>query len=248
MKRHLLYSIYPRKDNPEWILNILELKLYADIFDNCTFILREDNTTVDDISFISNLLNSSFKNISLFSLENNIKLGETYGFLDYLGGIIYVEGITFYAHSKGVTHKSGEQLDAIRQWRQQMYTANLHNMQLTELALSTHVCAGAFRMIGGWPQFPFSPWCFAGNFWWINNAKLLEKDWRTIGNDKYAVEGYLGRIIPYEESFCLYEDNCKRNLYKLEQKRTLYKCKRCKWDSYKITKCIYCYKLMDIIS
>jgi len=251
MKRHLLYSIYPRKDNPEWILNILELKLYAQVFDECVFLLREDDTTVDDIDFIYKVLEPFGDDFSCFSIKNDKTLGETHGFIGALGEILHhnPNDITFYAHTKGVTHKPGPRLDAIRQWRQQMYAANLHNMMRTELALSTYVSTGAFRMIGGWPQFPNSSWCYAGNFWWVNNAKLLEKNWDTIGNDNYAVEGYLGRIIPYEESHCSYEDNCKRDLYKAEPpKRTLYKCKRCKWNSYKLIKCMYCYATMEVVT
>ncbi len=247
MKKHLLYSIYPRKDNIEWIMNILELKVYANCFDECHFILREDETTFDDIDFIYNILSPFQKgNALIYSVKNHKTLGETYAFIDYLKGIIHKDGITFYAHTKGVTHTAGKRLDAIRIWRQQMYAANLYNMMKTELALSKYVCAGAFRMKGAWPQFPDSKWCFAGNYWWINNERLREKQYQNIGNDNYAVEGYLGKIIPHEESYCLFEDECKRDLYQLEApKRILYKCKQCKWDSYVLTTCVYCYKNME---
>ncbi len=212
--KNLIYSVYPRANNIEWMLNVLELKKYYDTFDGKKIIIvREDSsTTVSDVEYWYNL----FPKSEIRFVHNNPVLGETLGFLDAIDTILHYDytGYTFYAHTKGVTHTEKDKIKAIRIWRNNMYHACLNIMHFNNVS-----CLGAYGINIKSPLYPQALWSYVGNFWWVKNAKLIDSDWNKITLDKYGVEGYLGSILPWSEAVCILDDHCDKDFYSLEDKR-----------------------------
>ncbi len=208
MIKNLLYSVYPRKDNYEWLMNVIELKKFYHVFNGARqIIIRVDETTVDlEPSFWKAL----FEDASIAVVQNDKSRGETLYFIEFLHELLSHGDFTFYAHTKGVSHNDEHKIKAIRAWRQTMY-----NDCLTfdfDSVLSKYACAGTLRLECNSPDFPQAKWCYVGNFWWVNNKKLLSKKLK-IAHNRFGVEGFLGSLFDIKDSYCVGEDNCHRDMY-----------------------------------
>ncbi len=247
---HLLYNVYPIASNRIWEDNLTELFKYIHIFNGqVRFAIKIDEKTIKQSAntwFNYFYSHHRTNKLDIWFSSNNAQLGETNHFRENLTELIKYDGNLFYAHTKGVRHdkEPSKFQKNIELWRNTMYKECLSNPKEIDKILSTYACAGAYKTTGIWSHLP--AWIYNGNFWWVNLEKLRQKDWITIKQDRYGVEGYLGNIFKYDEAYCLYGgDNAKRNLYTYDPEEIVYKCNRCKFTHTKLTRCSYCGGLMN---
>jgi hypothetical protein len=203
--RHLLYHLYPRR-NGLWRFNVNLLKPHLRLFNGKKVVhIATDNSTEPP-----QLVRDAFEDPTIqFEVTPNHPLHETGPFIDILMPQICSEkGVTFYAHGKGASYGKRD-VPYVLNWARNMYYHNLH--AATFDLLESYEAVGVYRrkMLHG----P-SPWHYSGTFFWFRNDSVFqgEKDWRCIERGPHGVEQYIGCIVPYEHSACVYGDNAP-NLY-----------------------------------
>jgi hypothetical protein len=221
MLRNLIYYVYPRKDNPEWRLNIEYLLRYWDTFMGQKIVtIARDETTVPT-SRVTDLLPLG---VDVWKVPNVPELGEAAAFLPALHLVASTnpDECTFYAHAKGVTYPPDHvRIPNVRAWRETMYDACLARPQAVEQVLQTHACCGCFRRNKpNYKWLPGCPWHFSGTYFWVKHDRLFTRpDWDSLepAQGRHAVEAYLGMRFQLAESRQLVSHG--RNLYNTTPER-----------------------------
>jgi hypothetical protein len=146
--------------------------------------------------------------IEFLFAQNDKSVGETPHFIK-MAKMVESQNedeITFYAHAKGVSYPNPS--SAIRIWCDKMYYHNLADMGFTEHIFSLgYDSMGCFRRISrrlGKDRGKI--WHFSGTFFWFRHSAVFKNEWKdAIRNDcRWGVEGFLGKMMPMEKSFCVY--------------------------------------------
>lgn len=229
MKRHLIYHITPIGT---WRENIKLLREYHKVFNGHKLAVIYQGENMEYYPDIRDEIFWLFDDV--FEMPNHPILRETPSLCFLLNELQRrtSDGIAFFGHTKGVTHKSpeddGNRLESIRLWTEACYRKNLTDIPLVERTLEQYSIAGCFRQPAyGFTNFPPNcPWCFAGTFFWFDVAKMWARDWRVaIFNSRFGAEAFPGFAFPLEESFCFFgETDCHVSLYQLENMRNLLLC------------------------
>jgi DNA-directed RNA polymerase subunit RPC12/RpoP len=179
-------------------------------------------------------------------LPNNNRLQELSGFIENFEKLKSLRSneITFYAHTKGVSHGTRLRDDrfqalprniiAIKQWRDRMYKECLSDPERIDKAMENHSCCGCYliKTVRKLKSKDEIPWVFGGTFWWIKHSEFFSKpDWKKVPRHKHGLENYLCKIFLFKEAFEL--NPCKplhKPLYTIYSPFGLYYCYRCKED------------------
>lgn len=216
MLRNLIYFICPFESNDEWRKNVIELKKYWSIFNGRKLISIATGDDLCNASEVESYID--FNDAEFVHVNNSEKLGEVVAFIPALKKLYSIEEkeVSFYAHAKGVSPgKSDEEIEAVRIWRNLMYAYCLSDPIKIDAALSHYACAGSFAKYGTHHLPMPVKWHFSGTFFWFNHKQLFSKNWKTIENNRYGVEGYLPQFFSEKEMFCLFGDNpIHSNLYR----------------------------------
>jgi hypothetical protein len=190
-------------------MNIEELQKYKDVFNARKLVIVRVGEDIHPPEVVEREFD--LPGVEFIRLPNDKKLGEVSGFIEVLSRLKSYdpEEITFYAHTKGVSHRdeSAKHMDEIRHWRNTMYTKCLDGVGRAEyiLAKPKYACCGCFKQERGVLR---SAWHFAGTFWWVKHSSLFRiKRHTQIIKDRYGVEGYLGNIFVAKEAYCLHSGN-----------------------------------------
>jgi len=216
--RNLLYQVCPFETNDEWLANLEMLFRFWSVFTGKKVISIKTGEKL----VASDLVQERFPKdgtIEFLLIENDAELHERAGFLELLKTVEKTDGITFYAHTKGVSPiDSKEDLEPIRRWRETMYTYNLFDPLRIDAILETYVCCGCFKKYGSHHLSTGAEWHFSGTFFWFKNSRLFSHpDWQTLENDRFAVEGYLSNFFAATDAFCLFGDNPPADIYHYKQ-------------------------------
>lgn len=206
MIRNLLFHLFPVKETI-WTWHAQELVRYRDVWNGKKIVVLAVGAGTADEDVVRDIL--SPLGAEILVRPNSAYYGETAHFLEALSRLESKNPreVTFYAHAKGVTRT--ERTNWIRRWCDAMYRLNLGNVDVTDRLLAAHEAVGAFRLI---KNHSGSPWHYSGTFWWLRHDALFSRDWRTIEDGRWGVEGYPGKHIPLEKSFSLTEDNVSADL------------------------------------
>ena len=109
------------------------------------------------------------------------------------------EQYSFFARTKGTSRLRCDN-ENVKQWVDSLYR---HNLPVDLSLLKAYATLGCFRL-NGHPLCPGSGWHYSGTFFWINHRRVFVREWRKPNDTRYAGEGWLGRFIPVNESYCLY--------------------------------------------
>jgi hypothetical protein len=206
MKRNLLFYLYPAKGSC-WPWHFQQLRQYVDIFNGKrVVVIAQDAGTVpaDEVKAAAAFLNPRFVEV-----QNDPVLCEVPHFHSQLEQFESKDRgeVLFYAHGKGVRHTYF--LENVLAWTECMYRLNLSSPALIDKLLQTHPTVGAFR---GGPHGG-GGWHFSGTFFWMRHDVLFSSDWRRAYHDRYGVEGFPGRVLHVDRSFCLTPNIDHGNLY-----------------------------------
>lgn len=212
--RNLIYQICPLSCNTIWEDNVHELQKYLHHFNGEQHIIIKTGRNMLPEAEVRKQFKNT-KNLYFHPVSNDKHMDESTGLLIALKALHrqQVSGITFYAHSKGVSPKYlAEDYINIQQWNNLMYAHNLKDLSKIERILSKYYCCGCFKRNKYFKNLN-APWHYSGTFFWFNNVSLFSTPgWDSFETDKYFIEGYLGRLFDSNKAYCLFGEDCG-NLY-----------------------------------
>ena len=222
IKKNLAFYICPFACNDERKTNVEILSKHLSIFDGeIAVCVATGNGLVESSEVKSYVSEKISKEIHWISISNDPALGEVKGFIPLMNimAASNPDSATFYCHAKGVTPgKKRSELEAVRMWRDLMYTYCLSDPTRIDAVLQKWPCCGCFKKYGSHHLSTGSPWHFSGTFFWFRNRDIFSKTgWNEVKDDRYWVEGFIGELIPSEDAFCLFgNDPWPCNLYKYD--------------------------------
>lgn len=206
MKRNLLFYIYPIR-NSCWSWHFDKLKQYQAAFNGKRVVVIA--TDANSVSAKEVRDRAAFLDPQFVEVANEPKFCEVEPFHVNLAHFesLNRDEVLFYAHGKGVRHTYF--LENVLAWADCMYGMNLGCPELIEKIAQNHSAIGAFR---GGPHGG-GAWHFSGTFFWLRHDVLFSGPWKNGYADRYGVEGFPGRFIPRDQSFCLTPEIDHGNLY-----------------------------------
>lgn len=220
---NLIYHLWiPQKwgnwENRIYQIHLLCLKKYKNLFTNAIFILSTDD--ISDINRInkieSDIISIGWKGNIKFKIRRNnadLREGKTF-YNDLILNLNKYKGLTFFAHSKGMTNNAmggfdGRNIDSIEQWITSMYYLNLNffNEVIDNLlnGVSIDICYGALltRQTSIWNK---ESWQYNGSFIWINTKKLydyikIEGKYIPQCTDRLYAESFLQKMLPFDFNY-----------------------------------------------
>jgi len=208
MKRNLLFYIYPIRGSC-WSWHFDRLTEYKEVFTGKRMIVIAKDERTEDIAKVRE--QAAALRAQIFEVTNDSKFGELNPFHEHLK---YFESVNrdellFYAHGKGVTHTWYR--ENVLAWANGLYKMNLACPALIDKLAIKYQAIGALRGKG---SHGGGSWHFSGTFFWLRHDGLFSSPkWRERYADRYGVEGFPGRVIPFERSFCLSPEGNFGNLY-----------------------------------
>lgn len=213
MKKNLLYHCTPTP-NEVWRWNLDQLLPRVHHFDGVKLIAIAQGTLEDGTELLpwSEVRKHIPLDIKCVPTKNDPVLRETASLPELLRRLRDTArgaGITFYAHSKGISRGGApyKMQEAIRLWTQVMYEMCLDRVPEIEKILETKACCGAFKRYGRFGHFPrTSHWHYSGTFFWFRNDKLFQKEWENVPRSRYGAEAYLSTLFDESEAGCIFGD------------------------------------------
>jgi len=203
--RNLIYYAYFNISNiPNYIYqHIFLLKKYRDVFDGekIIYIATDDDITSEVEIKLKSYFN--FLNATITVVKNNPETRESEYFIQQLKDLKETKkdgSITFYAHTKGSTYDTN---DNILKWIVSMYFFNLESQNLLNIEsnLENKIFAGIFRIDFPCPPWVIVNWHYSGTFFWFSD-KLFDIDtWDINPKDRFSVESYPGSKCNIEQSY-----------------------------------------------
>jgi hypothetical protein len=205
---HLLYHIYPRPV-PRLILNLERILQHRRLFDGqMLFSVVEDEPGLIPAAKIEAYLRQRLadhrpERLEFFRVANSGSEAQALfnTLLPHVAG--EKDAFSFCAHTKGT---SATRCDSpwVLLWTHWLYEHCLLPREQLLQVLPGCGAAGCFRIRRHPPGQPESAWHFSGAFFWLNHARVFQRDWQPPGPSRYAGESWLGTFLPEEESHCFF--------------------------------------------
>jgi len=215
--RNLIYHVYPLRKNNEWIRNLQQLRRRLHLFNGKRVVAVATAPNLDHPDFVAAVLG---KNVEYLICPNDPRLREVQTFLPLLQAVRSTTNheATFYAHTKGCSQHhdlNRDTLLAIRYWRNRMYHELLDHYPTIFCALADYAAAGCFKINVSQqtPPLMTSPtgltsgdWHFAGTYFWFRHDRIFrDPHWSEIGDDPFAAEMWLGKLLDPPEAKSVYQ-------------------------------------------
>lgn len=205
MIRNLIYHITPLAD---WRWNLELLKKHIAQFNGAKIAFVAQGAGVEPLTEIIPEL-ACFDTI--WPIDNDPELRETPSLFRGLTLLPRYadkdEGITFFAHTKGVTRVGHP---AVKLWTETMYEKNLSDLYQVSTMIRSYPVLGCFKRYGEFPVLPDgNSWHYSGAFYWFDNKALYARDWKAaIKPHRYGAEAFPGFLYSELEGGCLFADDC----------------------------------------
>lgn len=188
MVRNLLYHVTPMA-NYRW--NIYQLQKRLHLFDGGKMLVAvAQGPGMYPIKTVRRLFPPQ---VEVFTVDNDKNLRETASFPLLLARAKEwpKDEITFYAHTKGITHGKDP---AVTLWTQALHFFNLDLIQQVEQMFQKKDLSmvGSLVRHGVFDHFPKeSKWHYAGTFFWFKNEKIFNlPNWSYVPKMKYGTEAW----------------------------------------------------------
>lgn len=232
--RNLLFHITPIGN---WGWNLEQLVQRIDIFNGVKIfaVVEDKDKKFESFEKIKNYLQGWLGlNCEVLKFKNDIKLRETVSLLSLLENLKQEaehDSITFYGHTKGVTHVAHR---AVKLWTEALYKYNLDAEYLLEVErlLTWFPVVGSMKRYGRLQNFPPNTydWHYSGTFFWFRNEELFKREWEeSITPHRYGTEAYLSFMYTPIEAGVVFGDGVG-DLYDLRYTSRLLSGKLKKWQ------------------
>ena len=217
--RHMLYHIWPNKDNDTWKWNVAHLKAYIDQFDGVRSV---GVVTTHQSILVGNPQTATLAEVQAefagvridnwIELPNNPAKRECITFIPLMQTLPKGENdITWYGHAKGVRHAT-DTIPLI--WSHVQYRLTLDNAEQVLAQLQTYPITGCFKRHNEFTLPKHHRWHYSGTFFWFRNKEVFDKpEWSDLAPNFFAgVEAWPSRLFSVVEGGCLFYDHAG-NLY-----------------------------------
>jgi len=216
-RRNLIFHLYPLKKNPEWLLNLNQIRRRWSLFNARRIVAIATGPGLLPINRVRLLVPGDAQ---ILDIPNDTRLRESASFLSLLRAVrtVHRDEATFYAHSKGTSPHNAQdpaKISAIRLWRNRMYTELLDDWPLVAHALRNFATCGTFKIdYSAYPDhvmrsptgLDWGTWHYAGTFFWFRHDNVFRNPhWSAIGDDPYAAEMWLGALIDTKRAATIYQ-------------------------------------------
>jgi len=207
--RHLLYHIYPKR-NDIWKWNVDLLLPYLPLFNGRRIVaIAVDESTVE-ADKVKDAFGGAVLEFMVF--RNNKKAGEMVSFLPLLAQVQTDDPnvATFRAHAKGTSRFERDLRDHLREWTKLLYTANLADWDQVRKDLEEAAMTGACRKFDQFRKRPpVGKPTYSGSFYWFRNCYVYSRDWQSVDNPRWGCESWPARLFTKQETRCLLIDDTK---------------------------------------
>lgn len=229
MIRNLIYHITPMGS---WKENVRQLLHRFNVFNGVKIIAIAEGDNLQPVENVKEAF-ERYPEVKFLTVPNDISLRETASFpllLHSLNKLVEPTDltITFYGHTKGVTHTSNR---AIKLWTRGCYIFNLDNVLEIERQLTWFPIVGSFKRYRVTPNFPpgSNDWYYSGTFFWFKNKEIFDRDWQgAIKMHRYGVEAWPSFLFKPTEGGVVFGDGVG-DMYDIRYVRDLYKKEGIKW-------------------
>jgi hypothetical protein len=180
--------------------NLSLLERYKSIFDGEKVIyIATDDEVTNESEMIYKSYFSFLENSNIKIVKNHPDNRESEYFIQQLSDLKELadeDSITFYAHTKGGTYNSN---DNVLRWITSMYFFNLEQENLLtveKFMIDDKAFSGIFRVDKIWDPWVLSNWHYSGTFFWMNNRLIFSKNWNEFEKGRFSVEAYPGYLFP----------------------------------------------------
>jgi hypothetical protein len=214
--------------------NLLELPKYVDIFDGELFVTLASGKNLLPKDWLRRSIQDSFylagvdtQRLVIEDVDNNDSRETVHFFDKMLPRLQSDGGYTFFCHSKGV---SREACPHVSLWTDWLYQFSLANPKVVHSILEGNCFAGTLltqsydrtvdsdhtieiaRTIGG----NTVPWEYSGTFFWMNDDRLMERNFNTKYRGRWSVEAWPGQVAPFDCAGSLFRPHTFRGHYEDE--------------------------------
>ena len=201
-KRNLIYHVWPVKGSL-WKWNIEQLLQRIDIFNGRRLISIFHDEHSEDPDTVKGLLDGHGCE---FLMTPNDPRGEAAVFGTLLEKLRSTEtdGLTFYAHAKGVKYGPTASRP-VHRWAETLYRVNLDDWVSVKAELNQYAMTGAFKMLGRFTaHHNVEDWHYSGTFFWFRNADVFSREYRNVPNFYGGVEAWPGVMFSASETGCVF--------------------------------------------
>lgn len=212
-QRNLIYFVAPLLTNmPSWQKNLAMLLKRIELFDGKRVICVAQGKGCAKLSAVQ----AFFEGIRIDewqTITNNKKIREVAAHIDLLESVKDTPGVTFYAHTKGVTRGPNP---AVKYWVEASYEVNLDDWSSVERALSQYSMCGAFKHYGMFSLPNNFRWHYSGTFYWFRNDDVFSRNWKKVDRTFIGAEAWPAFMFKSTETACIAFDDI-RNAYSIEE-------------------------------
>ena len=188
--KNLIYFIYyGGKITHYHRLNLRLLNKYWSVFNGKKVV----KVAIDGKAFLEPLKSLLPSDCEFEIVQNNPIMGESVHFIDSIGKVN--DGITFYAHCKGISRPTWKGLDI---WIERMYKDNLKAIPDLRDNLFSGVCG---KLLACPPYVP-QDFHYSGSFYWFNTNKVKDRI-KEMPMDRYLTERFPAIIA--KKSECVFQ-------------------------------------------
>lgn len=198
--RHLIYHIYPRRENGVWQWNVQELLKRIECFDGSRVVAVVTDGTTDSLEAVQQAFGET--RIDRWIVEQNSPgLGEVKTFRQLLDCVpMDPLSAVFYGHAKGVRY---DMQHTNIDWARSLYEICLDDLPYVDSLLSQFDFVGPYKRTH--VDHGRSDWHYSGNFFWFRPARVLcLPGWDQIHQDYYGAEQWAGSFVDVDRAGCLF--------------------------------------------
>lgn len=201
--RNMIYHVMPDKRGI-WRRTASALARRLHIFNGkrVVGIVCDENT--EDPQNVVDMFNGKLDKVIV---KKNTSLREMATFFELLKEVESddEQEVTFFSHSKGVTHPVNVNV-TVHEWAQVMYETLLDYLPVVDSVLLKYAMAGSFKKLGKGFAGSVSDWHYSGSFYWFRNKDLFARPWNLMDFEWYGVESYPSIMFRvYESGTVFYE-------------------------------------------
>jgi hypothetical protein len=220
VRRNLLFHMLPLKKDGLWKRHVDHLVRRLDLFNGKRVIAVVTRGHRDPLEMDSpEVVQEAFAGHRIdkwIMVRNSRTLREVTSFHTLMEQVESVaeDEVTFYGHSKGVTHQPNGGT-TVHRWADAMYETCLDDWPRVHAALEAFPMAGSFKRYGQFRTPENHQWHYSGTFYWFRHDAVFGKDWRRIDRRFFGTESWPALMFAANETACLLHDNCG-DLYNLQ--------------------------------
>jgi hypothetical protein len=198
-RRNLAYHLCPFR-NGTWRRSVEQIVRRLWMFDGRRVVAILTGTDMDDPAEARSAF--AGHDVEFITRPNDPTLREVATWEPLISRCVEAAGVTYYAHSKGVSRNVNDG-ETVHRWARTMHETCLDYWPFVARLLDHFPIAGSFLKHGrGFTSQ--SAWHYSGAFFWMRNDDLRRREWKRIDRMWWGVEAWPGLHYADDEAGCIF--------------------------------------------